>query len=350
MLTALKRSSFALSKQIGVTSAIAASEWRRRRLMILCYHGVALGDEHRWNPGLYISADTFARRLAILRRAKCDVLPLGEALERLHAGTLPDRAVALTFDDGYFDFQARALPLLERYNYPATVYLTTLRCEHNYPIVPLFLSYLLWLKRDTLLDGRGLPGLGGLHSLETDAERDALVDDFLRAATATGYGAVEKDAAAQEIAGRLGLDYAALFDSRVLRLMTPEEVRANARHPLVDFELHTHAHRTPENMDAFLWEIRENRTRIEAMTGRRPVHFCYPSGVYRPAYLPALANEGVVSATTCDPGIASRASNALLLPRFVDTEFTTDLEFEAWVTGAACWLPRRTRRAHAAVH
>jgi hypothetical protein len=68
--------------------------------------------------------------------------------------------------------------------------------------------------------------------------------------------------------------------------------------------------------------------------------------VYRDAYPAVLAAEGIRSATTCDPDMASRESNPLLLPRFVDTQHVADVEFEAWVTGAACWLPRRTRVAH----
>jgi hypothetical protein len=71
--------------------------------------------------------------------------------------------------------------------------------------------------------------------------------------------------------------------------------------------------------------------------------------MYRAAYLPGLRREGIVSATTCDPGMASRTSDPLLLPRFIDTTFITDVEFEAWVTGIASCLPRRTRRAHPAV-
>ena len=350
MLAALKRSSFSISRQLGLTSAVAASEWRRRRLMILCYHGVAMHDEHEWNPGLYVSSDTFARRLAILHRNQCDVLPLGEALARLQDGTLPERAVALTFDDGYYDFMARVLPMLAQYGYPATVYLATLRCEHNFPIVHLFLSYMLWKQRHGVLDGRGFPGLEGTHSLADAADRDALVAAFVRGSAAAGYGASERDVLARDIAARLGLDYTALFDSRILRLMTPAEVTATAAGPLADYQLHPHRHDTPADVSRFIADVRRNRQKIEAMTNRAANHFCYPSGVYREGYVAALAREGVISATTCDPGIASRASEPLLLPRFIDTEFVSDLEFEAWVTGTACWLPRRTRKAHAAVH
>jgi hypothetical protein len=47
-----------------------------------------------------------------------------------------------------------------------------------------------------------------------------------------------------------------------------------------------------------------NRSRITELTGREPRHYCYPSGVYRPQFLPWLARHDVSSATTCDPGLA----------------------------------------------
>jgi hypothetical protein len=80
------------------------------------------------------------------------------------------------------------------------------------------------------------------------------------------------------------------------------------------------------------------------LTGRSTRHFCYPSGVYEPEFLPWLEAEQVVTATTCDPGMASSGCNPLLLPRFVDTSYVTSLEFEGWLTGAASLLPRRKRR------
>jgi hypothetical protein len=114
----------------------------------------------------------------------------------------------------------------------------------------------------------------------------------------------------------------------------------------VDFQLHTHLHRTPPDAAAFVDDVLYNQQRIKAMTGRTATHLCYPSGVYRQAYLAPLAAAGITSGTTCDPALATRDAERLLLPRFVDTSDVTDIEFEAWVLGLASCLPRRTQRAH----
>src|SRR4051812_36906439 len=89
---------------VGGFRRIAESEWRRRRLLILCYHGVSLRDEHEWNGALFVSPRFLRRRFEILRDGRYTVLPLGEAADKLHRGTLPPRSVVLTFDDGFYDF------------------------------------------------------------------------------------------------------------------------------------------------------------------------------------------------------------------------------------------------------
>ena len=338
MTRKFKNVCFSAAKRTALTRVFGRSSWRRRRLLILCYHGVSLDDEHEWDPALYISPASFDRRMALLRRTGCTVLGLAEALERLYRGDLPDRAVCLTFDDGYYDFLVRAYPRLREHQFPATVYLNTLRCEHNLPLVRIGLSYVLWKSRRTRIEGGGLPGLDDrIYTFETPEARTLLARTIHDALIAASAGPTEQDAVLRDLAGRVAVSYDALAADRVLTLMRPAEVTALAAEG-VDFQLHTHRHSNPSDPEIFRDEIRQNSRRIEAMTRCRPRHFCYPSGIYRDSYFPVLESEGVISATTTEPGIVSGTEPPLLLPRFVDSNGVSDVEFESWLVGLAPWL------------
>src|SRR6267143_556163 len=91
--------------------------------VILTYHSISYGD----SP-LKISPELFAAQMKWLRD-NARVVPLGEIVAALasHA-PLPERTVALTFDDGFQDFYLSAAPLLHRWALPATVFLATGYC------------------------------------------------------------------------------------------------------------------------------------------------------------------------------------------------------------------------------
>ena len=76
--------------------------------------------------GMAITPSQFERQLAFLRRAGYQDLSLGELAGRLETGqSLPRRAVAITFDDGYADNYRYAWPLLKKYGYGATIFVIT---------------------------------------------------------------------------------------------------------------------------------------------------------------------------------------------------------------------------------
>ena len=342
-MNVLKAAVLAAAKRLGILTAVRDSRWRRQRLLILCYHGISLEDEHEWRPALYMTQDQLRGRLRMLRDGGYNVLPLDEAVRRLYAGDLPPRSVALTFDDGMHDFHARALPVLREFEMPATVYLTTYYCDPQRPVFDVACPYILWKGRGRECDGTGLTVDGRRLRLHTPAEREAAIAAIWDHVRDAGLSADGKDRLMRVLAERLGVDYGHILERRILHIMSPDEVRALPQ-GLVDVQLHTHRHRTPAEHDLFMREIDENRRYIAGLAGdgARTVHFCYPSGVYDRQHLPWLREAKVESATTCTPGISSRGDDPLVLPRFVDTAGQSLLAFEAWTSGFAAWLPRRT--------
>jgi peptidoglycan/xylan/chitin deacetylase (PgdA/CDA1 family) len=340
MLKKFKQAALRSLKSAGVSTLVHNSRWRRQRLLILAYHGVALTDEHIFNGSQFISADLFRDRLELLRRSKCAVLPLGEAVERLYRNDLPDRAVAITFDDGLSDFYRRAFPLIQEFEVPVTLYLTTFYSYYQRPVFDLMCSYLLWKGRGKALDLKKLTGQDIQTDLQDLDAREGALGQIHAFARGQNLSADEKDAFAASLAAHLDVDYDALLEQRRMHNLTPDEVRM-LNTGGIDVQLHTHRHRTPLDRQLFLREIEDNRQSIREMTGKIATHFCYPSGVYDQKFLPWLREAGVASATTCESGFASRSSNQLLLPRFLDNATLSPIEFESWLTGVSAALPQR---------
>ncbi len=322
------------------------SRWRAERLLILAYHGFSLEDEHLWNPSLFMPAEDFEMRLECLRLGGYNVIPLASALEGLYAKTLPKKSVVITIDDGNYDFYAKGYPLLQRYGYPATVYLTTYYCDYNKPLFHHVCSYMLWRRRGACIPTPGLTDSISELDLRTAESRAGAFKKLLAYAEAGKFSAEQKHQFADRLAGALSIDFSELLRKRLLHRMNASEV-AEASAAGIDVQLHTHRHRTPDDRILFEKEIDENRARIAEMTGRTATHFCYPSGVYKPDFLPWLTEKGVVSGTTCVPGLAIPSTDPLLLPRMLDGTDVSLLEFEGWACGVGSLATRKARGLHA---
>lgn len=343
MLKNFKRATLKSLKTTGVSTLVHNSRWRRQRLLILAYHGVSIHDEHLWNGSMYLPREVFRARLETIAKSGCTVLSLAEAVSRLYTNDLPDRSVAITFDDGNFDYGHSAFPLLKEFGFPSTLYLTTFYSHYNKPIFGIFCEYLLWKARSETLNLKPITGSESRIALQDAAARRAAFREIENFVRAQKFSAEEKTAFAETLARQLNVDYDALVEKRIMHLLAPDEVKQLAADG-ADIQLHTHRHRAPLDRDLFLREIEDNRNCIQAMTGSSPAHFCYPSGVYDSRFLPWLRESGIISATTCEMGFASRSSDQLLLPRFLDSAALSSIEFEGWLTGVSAALPRRRER------
>jgi hypothetical protein len=110
----------------------------------------------------------------------------------------------------------------------------------------------------------------------------------------------------------------------------------------VDVQLHTHRHRTPRDYVLFMRELDDNIAALESMGFARDGlrHFCYPSGDADPFFYSNLKARGIVTATTCEPQIASASTHRLNVPRVMDTMAMTETEFRGWLSGVASWVSR----------
>jgi peptidoglycan/xylan/chitin deacetylase (PgdA/CDA1 family) len=92
------------------------------KALILAYHRVAELKPDPWS--LCVTPGHFSEHLEVLQK-QFNPMKLRKLVQGLDKGKFPHRTVILTFDDGYADNFHNAKPCLERYNIPATFFLTT---------------------------------------------------------------------------------------------------------------------------------------------------------------------------------------------------------------------------------
>lgn len=117
-----------LSLNVARTLVRRGGSAQRSRIPILMYHSVSREEESGVLPyyRLNTSPERFREQMDCLRRGGFSVIRLQD-IERVREAGMPEtrRLAVLTFDDGYRDFYASAFPILGRYGFPATVFLST---------------------------------------------------------------------------------------------------------------------------------------------------------------------------------------------------------------------------------
>lgn len=99
------------------------------RPLMLAYHATSA----TWGSPLAISEQALDHQAAHLRRRGYEGLTFAEAERRRGEGTLPQRAVVFSFDDGYRS-TLRAADTLARHGYPGTVFVVTSFAESGRPL------------------------------------------------------------------------------------------------------------------------------------------------------------------------------------------------------------------------
>ena len=335
----MKTAVFWIAKYTGI---FALCRWLTRgKIRILAYHGIWLGDNHYGNF-LYISAEKFSDRMQKIKKMGLPVMGLDEALDARDKGELPACPVVITIDDGWYSTYLHMLPVLEKYNFPATLYLTTYYSEKQLPVYNVLIQYIMATTTETVL-GAGV--LGGsndeiidLSNVEKRQQATIKLQSF-----ADNLGAGSRDTFVQKIAVSLGINYAKIIEEKWFHLVSSDQV-VDLDFRGVDVQLHTHRHRISiDGVDCLEQELIDNRLQLEPLTRRPLKHFCYPSGVYNKAVWPILKANGIFSATTTETGLVGKQCSLYELPRILDGEQVSDLEFEAELSGVGeikRWLVR----------
>jgi len=102
-----------------------------RTLRVLMYHKV----NDLWPNPTSVPTAVFAEQMALLGELGYTVVSLDVVRDHYVQGSpLPERAVLITFDDGYRDNLVNALPVLHEHGYPAVVFVPIAYLDDGRPL------------------------------------------------------------------------------------------------------------------------------------------------------------------------------------------------------------------------
>lgn len=102
-------------------SHLAIRSLTKPRFKILAYHGVV--DD---NPALYdVTLEAFREQMHLLRDEGFRVLSLDDAIEENYNGSLDEKSIVITFDDGFRNIVDGAIPILLDSGFTAQIFAVT---------------------------------------------------------------------------------------------------------------------------------------------------------------------------------------------------------------------------------
>jgi peptidoglycan/xylan/chitin deacetylase (PgdA/CDA1 family) len=327
--------------------------------LVLLYHRVTqLGTDPQL---LAVTPQRFVEHLEVLRR-HARVVPLAQ-MAAARRGSTPRRSVAITFDDGYADNLHEAKPLLERYDLPATVFVTsgatgatgaTATCREFF-----------WDELDRLLLQPGEAPAVLRVPVGTETYRANLRDcarydeQAWRGHRGWNLSCPTDPTARQKVYRELcpllePLDdearQAALSTVRAWagaapsgrpthRTMTAAEMSSLAAGGQIEVGAHTVTHPVlstlpPDRQEA---EIRQGKADLERALGRPVKGFSYPFGGrahYGRDTVSAVKGAGFEYACTTSPGLVRPGSGAYEMPR----ELVRDWDGDTFLQQLRGWL------------
>jgi peptidoglycan/xylan/chitin deacetylase (PgdA/CDA1 family) len=116
----------------------AFMQWKNNhKPLVLMYHRII--DEPNIGG---LSPHIFEQQIAYI----CEhfrVVPIATLLDELKNNSLKPYTLAITFDDGHYDFYENAWPILQKYKVPASLYITTGFVSASHWLWPDLLKYIL---------------------------------------------------------------------------------------------------------------------------------------------------------------------------------------------------------------
>lgn len=255
--------------------------------LIIMYHGVSASEQRTLN-GRHLAVKQFERQLQYLRK-NFDIVSLETICEsKYQKRKFVRHTIALTFDDGFVNNITTALPLLEKYNIPATFFICSASLADNNYLHPSEWLDVIGLKHGSVSINSQTFVRTGYSLVHTETGQTAY--HYLNSLSYQQWNNV-----LTELKKRYDLStLTSNVNREVLAVATADDVRRLGTSPVAAIGSHSHFHvnLTQLTLREVEHELQRSKSLLEQCVTKPVPSVAFPYGLYNEDTIMASRNVG----------------------------------------------------------
>lgn len=265
----------------------------RSSLTVFMYHNVTSDANRSWGPWQYaITPTAFNQHISVIAD-EYNVVAMDDVSSHISDSkyTLPDDAAVITFDDGYRNTLKQAVPILEYYDVPAIVYVTTGLLGDEYGPFEFRLAEALRAQSEQ-----------SICISDIDLELPNSVPNSPKRA----YRTIQQSAKWASVRARAEiLDIVEDEVTSGVPMLSMKQLKSLSNNKLIGIGAHSHSHipLTTLQQDELRKQVKRCTTILRSITGSPIKHFSYPYGAYDANVKRAIENSGIRTSMTTSPHV-----------------------------------------------
>lgn len=299
---------------LGLEKLLLAS--KKKTCLVVNFHGVRSKTQTTIN-NRHLPVAEFEKTIAYFSK-NFNIVPLSALMDMRRSGNLPkQKTIALTFDDGYLNNFETALPILKKYNVPATYYIIS-KCLQD----PQFLAWPDALDLYYHLKGGTVTLNNQTFAAPQfrNAANNMPLADYLKT-----LGADTVTVVATIVGSKHDTENKRQQLSELLQLVTADQLKQYSTEPLLEIGSHSHAHYCMEYLsdNVALEEFLSSKKLLETCIGKPVSSFAFPDGSYTKRSLELCKEAGYKDICAVNYKHGDDSVNKDLVARFTISNSTT---------------------------
>lgn len=228
-------------------------------LLNVMYHGVTAKGSQYFSPRHVIASD-FEKEIAYYRK-NFDIISIDEAFNRIKSNeTFSRKTITLSFDDGFANNLTTALPILEKYNIPVTIFVSSV-CTENDGSRILWPEFVAALKYFSLIN-ESAASLGDKIKAMPYQERNLFLES------------IEKE--------HKVLDKLRTLPEEIWKLLDNTQLVELSKSKVVTIGSHGHDHYNLGQIESEFakFELEHSKALLESAIQKEVKYIAYPDGSY----------------------------------------------------------------------